>query len=170
MSWAIHYRVEGAPERWSEEQLKTIRQHQSRWSQRLSRLSSGYAWTGDGAKSGFTQPGPGAAGTRDFKTLILALREFETLFPGVEVIASDDYYLEPTPVAEVDLEDLVGQIAGEGSRSERQAAEPSDPGADDALATPAEDARHGALVDEVEVTLEKARKDFEIWKRAQQGK
>src|SRR5690242_16458111 len=103
MGWAIHYRVEGGPEKWSDAQLKAIRQHQRRWEDRLSPLCSGYGWRGNDAKAGFTQPAPGRSAARDFKTIILALRDFETLFPGVKVIVSDDYYPDETPVSEIDL-------------------------------------------------------------------
>lgn len=145
---------------------------------------------------GFTKPAPSARAAGDYVTIVQALRELEALFPEARVYVSDTGGIVPeSRPGDIDVERLREQMLEEWSEDAAalDTDEPED--AEEALAAlevgPDEEDESGedlddseALDDEEEAgpegpetqsaeaalvapLLERARKDFEIWKRAQ---
>jgi len=171
MGWSIYYRIR-CDRDWTDSDRHCLQEHVQRWSGKLSRLSEPYDVGGLFGRNEFhgaTRPAPSPRAALDYVTIVQALRELEELFPEAEVRVSDDsgIHTDSRP-NEIDLEALrdamldvwgTGEAPEEGNEAEdfevdalRQAAE---------LERAREEARP---------LLEKAAKDFEIWKNAQRKK
>lgn len=195
MGWTINYRVE-CERGWSEDDKRKLRAHQSKWNEAMSTLSEGYDVGGMVASPvfhGFTKPSPSARAAGDYVTIVQALRELETLFPEARVYVSDTGGIVPeSRPGDIDLERLREQMLDEWGADEAvlDTDEPEDP--EEALAAlgpiPGDEDEPEDDLDESEAPedeeeagpepqsaeaalvaplLERARKDFEIWKRAQ---
>ncbi|HZI16228.1 MAG TPA: hypothetical protein VE153_38040 [Myxococcus sp.] len=180
MGWTINYRVE-CERGWSEDDKRKLRAHVSKWNEALSARSGGYNVGGMVAGSpfhGFTRPVPSARAAGDYVTIVQALRELETLFPETRVYVSDTGGIvrESRP-GDIDLDRLHEQMLEEwGSDADMlEGEEPEDPEEaeayddeeDEEYAGPEEPEPQSPEAALVAPLLERARKDFEIWKRAQ---
>jgi hypothetical protein len=170
MGWTIYYRIE-CDRAWSEEDKRQLRRHSETWNEKLSPLSEPYSVTGivtTRSFKGATRPAPSAHAASDYVVIVQALRELEKLFPEARCFVSDDsgYYDAARP-SDVDLGSLRARMLEEWGTDE---AAPDDPEPEDAEArelralpsqvTPED-------MEQVRPLLEKARRDFEIWKQAQ---
>ncbi len=178
MGWTINYRVE-CERGWSEDDKRKLRAHVAKWNDALSPMSGGYNVSGMVASSpfhGFTRPAPSARAAGDYVTIVQALRELETLFPETRVFVSDTGgIVQESRPGDIDLDHLHEQMLEEwgGGEEALEGDESEDLDEADAFEGDEEDAGpeeaepqspEAALVAPL---LERARRDFEIWKRAQ---
>lgn len=171
MGWSIYYRIRCERE-WTDSYWRRLREHVQKWSGKLSRLSDPYDVGGMAGRSEFTgatRAAPSARAASDYVTIVEALRELEALFPGAEVRISDDsgIHTDARP-GEIDLEALRDAMlavwsAGEGLEEESE-------GEDSELEAMRQAAELERAREEARPLLEKAAKDFEIWKSAQRKK
>lgn len=168
MGWSIRYRIVCERE-WSEADRRRLTEHVQKWGEKLSPHSDGYNVQGMAAERDFhgrTKPPPSRAAASDYVNLVRALQELEELFPEAEVFISDDgeIYTDARP-DEIDLESLRERMLEEFGAEKDELEDQEELEEDLRALTELERARA-----EAKPLLEKAARDFEIWKRAQQKK
>jgi hypothetical protein len=183
MAWSINYRVH-CLRTWSEDDRRLLRRHLEKWNRKLSPTCGPYDLAqlpAHGDFMGVTKPPPDPRCVWDYPTVVRALRELQKLFTDAEVWVSDDYLMTtPTDPGDVDLRALDRALRKQWGAPPRKprAASDEDPEAElEALEAElmGEEPEHARLYREHQLNaarpgLERARADFEIWKRAQEKK
>lgn len=191
MAWSIHYRIR-CDRSWTEADKAKLRAHSDKWNGKMSSLSTGYDVGGLPEKreyQGSTKAAPSPRAANDYVTIVSALRELERLFPGLEARVSDEseHHRNARP-HDIDLQELLQAMLEEwgdpnGTYADSEEAEEPDEElrrAEEHMAGEAGDAEPEADVEpptdrggarsETQSLLEKAAKDFAIWKKAQREK
>jgi hypothetical protein len=166
--WSIVFRVVRRREQWTPAEVRALREHAERWRGRLSRRASGYDLSGLPAADelrAVTVPGPGRDAARDYLAVIKALRELEGLFPGLESFVEDPVFVrEPTRPSTLDLARLRRRVLAELDPNE----DAEDLAIDTLLREAREAYREWMLGSMLRERLLEAKRDFQMWKRAQQ--
>jgi hypothetical protein len=127
MGWTVYFKGEWAKPL-EAEGMRRFREHIIKYGKRMSPESEGYNPELAPDRTGVTGfckiagvPDPAS----DYLCIVAAMRELASFIPDAEIFVHDDYYLQPTPLAEIDDAELRARIEDSGSprvNAERRAA------------------------------------------------